>query len=249
MSTTVTATTTTPTSTSTTVTQSWLRTHERLLALALVLLVGYFGLNHILDSRATAAEARASVAEQTLITQKAQDAQLATTVAQVTQQYQQLIVNLGVQNSALATSLAARQRAQATQIATDAHLPLNALATRLQSLGQAPLESVTVSQDKIELAQAGAVAVTQTLELLPVAQADLKDTQATLGATQGALTQANVVIADQVKQITGLNTALVLADNKDKADVAALKAEGRKNSAKWFFRGTVIGFIAGLLAH
>ena|ERR1019366_7275011 len=228
--------------------QSWLQKHERIVIVALVLAAGSWGLQHYLNNVAAKAETRATVAEQALVLQKATDTQLAATVAQVTQQYQSMVQALAAQNVALAQAVAKRQASQVVNQNHDAVLPLPDLANRLKTLGNAPDGSVLAVGDKIELTQPGAVAVTQTLETIPALQGDLKDTQAALGASQGALTQAGTVINDQGKQITGLNLAATDQDKACKAQVAAVKAEANKSKWSWFKRGVIVGFLGGLYA-
>ena len=249
MSTTTTTATTTPTATITSITQSWFKVHERLIIVAMVLLAGTLGYGKYETGNAARATTRATVAEQALVAQKTQDAQNAATTAQVLAQYQTMVQTLATQNASLATAAASRQAAVVVQQKADSTLPLTDLAKRLKTLGNAPEASISVLGDKIELTQPGAVAVTQTLETIPVLQADLKDTQTLLGATQAAKAQGDRVIDAQTTQITGLNLAAVDQDKACKAEVTAAKAVGRKNGAKWFFRGLVTGFIGGLLVH
>ena len=246
MATTTTATTTTPTSTITAVTTSWIKTHERLVALALILLVGGWGYSKYADASASKAETRAALAEQALALQKTTDTQLASTVAQVTQQYQTMVQALTAQNSALAQAVAQRQASQTANQTHDAVLPLPDLANRLKTLGNAPDGSVFASGNGVNLTQPGALSITQTLETIPALQGDLKDTQAALGASQGALTQAGTVITGQAKEIAGLNLAATDQDKACKAQVAAVKATANVEKRKWFFRGVIVGFIGGL---
>jgi hypothetical protein len=249
MATITTATTTTPTAVTQTVTTSWLKHHERIVIVALVLLAGCWGYGRYAGIAASRAETRATVAEQALSAQQSQNSQNAAQIATLTQQYQQLTQALTVQNASLAASLAARQKAQAAAVATDATLAPADLATRLETLGQAPVGSVTVSGNEIAMTQLGAVAITQTLEAIAPLQANLRDTTATLQTAEATQAKADALIADQTKQIAGLNLAAVDADKVCKAQVAEVKATSRKNSLKWFVRGTVIGFIGGLLVH
>jgi hypothetical protein len=249
MATTTTATTTTPTGTVTAVTQSWIKAHEKIVALALVLLVGGWGYGKYADASASKAEARASVAEATLAAQKTQDTQLAATVTQLTQQYQQLTSTLAAQNTTFALALAQRQAAVVQNQSNDATLGLPALANRLQTLGNAPTGSVTTQGDSVNLTHPGALAITDTLETIPALNADLTDTKAVLGATQAAKAAGDKVIDAQIAEIAGLNLAATDADKACKAQVATVKAEGRRNSLKWFLRGAIVGYIGGLLSH
>ncbi len=227
---------------------SWLQRHERLIIVALVLLAGAWAYGKYADASVSKAETRAAVAEANLAAQKAQDTQNAAQILQLTQQYQQLTQVLASQNASLATSLAARQTAQAARVATDAQLAPADLATRLESLGNTPLGSVHVSGNEIAMTQPAAVKITQYLEQVPVLQADLKDTTATLQTAEAAQTKAAALIADQDKQITNLNVTLVDTDKVCKAQIAVAKAEGRKSKIRWFKIGYVSGFLSGLWA-
>jgi len=227
---------------------SWLQRHERLIIVALVLLAGGWGYSRYADSSAAKAEARATVAEQTLAAQKAQDAQNQAQIVQLTQQYQQLTQVLATQNASLAASIASRRQAQAVQVTRDAHLAPSALATRLESMGNAPVGSVTVTPTGLALTEQAAVTVTETLEAVPVLQADLKDTQAVLQTSEATVAKANDLIAEQAKQITGLNLAAKDADAVCKAQIAAVKAEARKGKIKAFKWGVLVGFVGGLFA-
>jgi hypothetical protein len=225
--------------------EHWYKKYERTIVIALVLLAGAWGYGKYTDVLASRAETRATVSEQALASQKDTDAQFALQTAQVLAQYQIMCQSLVAQNNALQASVAQRQAILVKQVTQDSTLSLPDLAKRLKTLGNAPETSVSLLGDHIDLTQAGAVAITQTLEALPVIQEDLKDTQATLGATQGALTQANVVLVDQNKQITGLNLAAVDQDRACKAQVAALKADARKSKLRWFKLGFLLGFGSG----
>jgi hypothetical protein len=226
--------------------QSWLQRHERIVIVFLALLVTSWGLGKALDARAALTAARATSAEQALVAQKTLDTQNASQILQLSQQYQQLTQTLASQNIQLNASLAQRQASQAAQVAVDTHLSPTDLATRLQTLGNALPEDVSVvSGGRIDLTQAGAVKITQSLEVIAPLQADLKDTTATLQTAQGALVKANEVITGQTKQITGLGLAAVDQDKVCKTQIAAVKAEGRKSKFKLFKLGFILGFGTG----
>jgi hypothetical protein len=228
------------------ITQSWLKRHERTVIVTLVLLAGSWGYAKYTDSAAVKAEARATVAEQTLVAQQTQNAQFAAQTAQVEQQYQGMLTALAAQNASLAQAVASRQASQKAQQAVDVTLPLPDLANRLKTLGNAPDGSVTTSGVQILLTQSGAVAVTQTLETIPALNADLKDTTALEQAEANAKAQGDLLIAEQGKQIIGLNLASVDASKVCTTQIAAVKAEANKAKRKWFIRGVIVGFIGGL---
>ncbi len=228
------------------ISQSWLMRHERLLIVAMVLLAGSWGFSRYTDARATSAEAKASAAEQALVLQKATDAKNEATLAQVLSQYQAISQADHALISSLAATVAQRQAGVAQNQTTDATLALPLLGNRLSELGNVPNGQVSVDSSHVILTQTGAVAVTQTLETIPALKADLKDTQTALSTSEGAKAKADQVIASQTDVITGLKTVAVDQDKACKAEVTAAQAEGKKNSVKWFKRGFIVGFLAGL---
>lgn len=241
-----TTTTTTPTVTS--VTTSWLKLHEKLLIVVLCLGFGVFGLSKVYNVESARADEKYTAAQTALADAKANSAALATQSAVQAQQYQALVTALAAQNASLASAIASRQTALPVQQATDARLPLTDLATRLATLGQAPVGSVSVVGDKIDLTQLGAVAVTQTLEQVPVLQGNLADEIQIAQNKQQELEKSDLLADGLNAQIVGLNVQLTDQTKACTAQVAAVKAEGKKNSIKWFKRGFIVGFVSGLWA-
>lgn len=228
---------------------SWLKAHERIVCLFLCLVVaGWIG-NKYLDNAAARSETRATVAEQALASQKAQDAANASTVAQVTQQYAAIVQTLQAQNASLASSLAQRQASLVVAQKTDTTLALPDLANRLKTIGNAPDGSVSASGGQILLTQPGAVAVVQTLEEVPVLTSNLADQTTISSNFQAELVKANEVILDQTKQISGLNLTLTGETDTCKAQVAALTAKARRAKLRYFWVGVVAGFIGRSVIH
>lgn len=241
-----TTTTTTPTVTS--VTTSWLKLHERLIITLMILLALGWGFSRYADLAAARTEARATAAEQALAAAKITDAQNASTTAQVLAQYQAMISAQSAQIASLAAAAAQRQVVLKQNQVTDQTLALPELGNRLETLGNVPDGQVSTEGDSVKITHPGTVALVQTLETIPVLQADLKDETALAGAAQAAQRQGDTVIADQAKQITGLNTTLLDASNACKAQVSEVKAQARKSKVKWFKLGFITGFVSGLWA-
>lgn len=228
--------------------QSWLQRHERIVIVALVLLAGAWGFTKYADISASKAEARATVAEQALQSQKETDAKNDATTASVLAQYQSMVTALSAQNASLAAAAAQRQATVVKNQATDATLALPVLANRLVTLGNVPDGQVSSDPSHVILTQSGAVAVTQTLETIPALQGDLRDTQAHVVAANAALDKANEVMADQSTQIAGLKLTITDEEKACTAQVASVKAEARKSKIKWFKIGFLTGFVSGLYA-
>lgn len=228
--------------------ESWLKHHERLIIVLMVLLAGTWGFSRYADLRVVQTEARAITAEQALKSQKETNAQNAATTASVLAQYQAMVTTLSAQNASLAAAAAQRQVVLKQNQATDSTLALPALAKRLETLGNVPDGQVSTAGDSVKITQSGTVAVVQMLETIPVLQADLKDQTALAVAAQAAQRQGDTVIADQAKQITGLNLTIKDEETQRKAQVAEVKAQARKGKIKFFKLGFVTGFISGLCA-
>ena len=238
-------TTTTPTVTS--VTTSWLKQHERLVCLALILAFGCFGVNKYFDHESTVKQAQATAAAQVSAADHANSLALASQSAQIAAQYASLVQTLSAENASLNASMAQRQASQKTQVNVDTNLPMVGVSARWSVL----LPTVTPSAPLT-----GGISLTETqahdtlayMEQVPVLQADLQDETKVAANYLQEVQKSDLLNADLNSQILGLkkeNTDLVA---KDVADVKAAKAEGKKNSVKWFKRGFGIGFLAGLFA-
>jgi hypothetical protein len=235
-------------------THTWFQKHERLLIVFMALVLGGFclqsGMTKYFDSRAEKAEARAVLAEQAKTQADANAAASLAQTAQVAAQYQAMAQADKALIASLAQAVAQRQAVVVAQQGKDATLPLTELATRLQALGNAPPGSVTIPAtpaNSVNLTQPAAVAVTQTLELVPVLQADLKDETTIASTTQGELNKANELIASQGITITDLGVKIVKDDAACTADKNVLKADAKKNNIKWFKRGLYVGFAGGFI--
>jgi hypothetical protein len=228
--------------------QTWLQKHERIIIVLIVCALGAWGIQRYYDGAALAAATKATVAEAHATTADATAAKDAATQAQVNQQYQVMVQTLTEQNKQLATALATRQAQVVVQQKTDTTLAPSALADRIATLSSAPPAEVTLDGANIALGRNAAVAVAQTLELVPVLQDNLKD-ETTLADNRQKMIDADT--AEQIafgKEITDLNAARTADAAACKAEVSAAKAQGRKSGVKWFKRGFIAGFLSGLWA-
>jgi hypothetical protein len=230
-------------------TQSWLSVHaariERVVIVSLVLLVTTYGLGRYFDARVAATEARATQAEQTLAAEKATDAENAIRASTALSQYEAELAADHTLIASLAATAAARQAQVTQQIKADSTLKLPDLANRLKTLGNAPEGSVTTTGTSVDFTPSGALAVTQTLEQIPALQDDLKDTQAALTSSQGALAQAGQAIDAQTTQIAGLKLTIAGEEAQCKAQVAVVKAQLKSSRWRYFKFGFITGFLTG----
>jgi len=225
---------------------TWFKAHERLLLVALVLLVGHYGVKHYLDNAASADKTKVDVAVAALASQKAVDVQLAAQTAQATAQYQTIVQALSVQNVALAKAVTERSAGLQQQRQIDSQLPVSGLAERIQALALMPPGSISITPTSVVLTQPGALSVASALESIPVLTQDVKDETQIADNRQLEVEKANSVVSSLTAQVSGLTLAGVDADKACKAEVASVKADARKSKLSWFKRGLVVGFIGGL---
>ena len=227
---------------------SWGQKHEKIIIVFLVLFFGSLGLHHYLFNASAKAEARATLAENTLAAQKTLDTQQAQQTAQVTQQYQAMLALLTQQNQTLSQAIASRSAALPAQRQADSQLPLSDLTVKLQTLGNTPTGSVTNTATAVTLTQPATLAVVEQLETIPVLQGNFNDESKIADNEKVELATANTVIYTQSNQINGLQVTLKEADVACKAEVTAAKKRGRLQSFKWFIKGFFVGAVSGLYA-
>lgn len=237
-------------STAVTTSESWLKQHERLIIVALVLLVGgWFG-QHWLNNTAAKNAAAATLATQQLAAQKAKDDQFAAQLQQQGEQYQELVVTLAQQNKQLSTQIISRTTVLKTQQATDQALPVPALASRWEQLAALKNTDVVSNADgSITVTENGARDTVIALEQVPELTANLVDTQSELRNDQTELDKANTLIGGLNTQVVNLSTQLVDQKKADDATLASVKANANKSKLKWFGAGFVVGFISRSALH
>jgi len=221
----------------------WLKAHERLIMLALVLAVGTFGLGKFYDVEAARKDAKYAAAEQIAVNDQKNNAALALQTAQVTQQYQALVQVLAAQNASLNASIAQRTASGTAQRATDANLPTVGVAVRWNEVAGT---LVSASGDIIVVSNTDAHKTLDMIEQVPVLVQNLADETKIAGNYLAEVQKSDLLTTDLNSQITGLNTQLTDQNRACTAQVAAVKAEGHRNSVKWFERGFGLGFLAGI---
>lgn len=238
----------TPTTTVTTVAEAtgwaWLKAHERVVMLAMVLALSAFGISKYYDVSAARADAKNVAAQQLLSQAQQNSAAQAAVTAQVQAQYSALIQSLSAENAALNASMAQRTASQKTQTVIDANLPMTGLAARWNVL--LPTVQPTVLANGLSIDAQGAHDTVAALESIPVLTANLKDETALAANFQSQAVKCDSLVTDQKNQITGLTTQITDQKKADATELAAAKADGRKNSIKWFKRGFIVGFITGI---
>lgn len=229
---------------------TWIQKHERILIVLLVLLAGAWGYNRYVNYAAGKDHTTASVAAQQLQDQKDFNKQNNTNSQQAATVYQQTITALTQQNAQLAAAISARNKTLTDQQGKNNTAPLQDVAKRWSMLTGIADTDITASASGVTVTDAGARVTVNTLENVPVLQANLKDTQTSCRNTQTELDKANNVIGTLNTQVTGLNTQILEQDNTCKKQLAQAASDARKGKLKWFKAGVVTGFLGGLfLGH
>jgi len=236
--------TTTTAGTVSTVTTSWIKQHERIVCLTMILLFGGWGLSKYFDVDSARKDAKNVAAQQQLADAKANSVAQAQETAQMQSQYTALVTALAAQNASLAASIAQRTASQKTQVVADAALPPSGLAARWAVL--IPTVEPIVTPTGLSVTTQEAHDTVAALESVPVLTQNLKDETTLAGNYQQEWQKALGLSADQTTQIAGLNTQLTTQANACKVEVAAIKADARKSKIKWFKIGFVSGFLGGL---
>ena len=151
--------------------------------------------------------------------------------------------------SQLAQTISVRNTQVAQQVKNDATLDAQAAAVRLDSQTQAAPGEIVAANDSVTLDLPVTRRVVASLDLLPVAQADLADTEKQLAAQQGLTSDALADDDAQKKLVSAQAQMLVDSSKACDATVKAVKASARKGKLKWFGIGFVAGFVSGVTAH
>lgn len=226
---------------------SWLKQHETILIVFLVLLVGTFVVYKYFDLAATI-ETHKAQQEQAVeaIQQQKNDADLAQ-AKQSLAAYQALITQSLAANTTLSSAIANRDKTVVIQQATDAKMPPSQLATRWQGL--IADSGVQPSTTGYVLTDSAGLATVEKLEQLPVLQQDIKDEQTKETNLQNDVNKANDLIDKGKTVVVGLQSQITDQSKADAATLAATKAAANRGKIKSFFIGFGIGFIAGATVH
>ena len=226
---------------------SWFVSH--LVALILVgglICAGIYGVENLIAKHdaATLAKDNAALAtvvaqNQTLISEaQTKDALLA-----------QAIASLSAANAQLSAQQNARNVQLATQVKTDATLSAQQAADRLTQQTNAASGEITASGNNVTVDLPMSRQLVTNLDMLPVVEANLADTQKQLANETQIATTAEADVAAQKAEIVGLNKQLADSAVACTAAVNVEKAKARKGKLKFFGIGFIVGFASGATAH
>jgi hypothetical protein len=217
--------------------QTWFQAHERLVIVALVLLVGCWLGNKYLDNAALDAKTRNGVAQQ--------EASAAKNAADIAgQQYAATIAALTQQNLALSATINQRQVYTQQKVA-DVTAPTKTATDAISDIGTAYDRKIDVSIEPTGRLSFPVPEVQQFTATKIERDAD----EATIADQVVVIKNQQVELDKGATLVSSLKAAQVTSDTACKTEVAQVKANANKSKRTWF----IIGFAAGLgtriLAH
>jgi hypothetical protein len=221
---------------------TYLKAHEHLLIVLVLVVLSWFALGKVQSVLAAHDNANLAQAKVTAAVQQEKNDALAKQIAQQAAEYKALADKVNAQNAALEQANVNLANALIKQQRTDASLPPSELANRWTVL--VPQAKPVVTPTGIAVDTPSAVATVQALEETPALRAQLSNER-----TQ--LENAQKLIVDEGTQIATLNTLVtgkdaLLADDAKvcAARVAVVKADARKSKLRWFYAGVAVGWLA-----
>ncbi len=234
---------TTPETVTTTIVKdfNWIKGHVILLLVVAALI--FFGVYEIENLIANHDKQKDAQWQQVLAAQTQQTQLLAGKLAQdenawsaQNAQNQQLILTL-------AQTISKRDAAVQKQQQIDTTLSAKDAAERLAQQTKAGAGEVVAQGDSVTVDLPVTRQVVQLLDRLPVAEADLADTQKQLGAETVVATNLQANVNEQKSLVESLKTQNTDQIKACQAQVKDLKAQARKSKLKYFGAGVVVGFL------
>jgi len=145
----------------------------------------------------------------------------------------------------LAQSIATRNTQVQQQVKNDATLSTQEAAVRLATQTGAKAGEVTATATGVDIDLPVTRGIVTSLDLLPVAQADLADTQKQLVAQKALTVDAQNDATGQKNLANMYQGQLTIQTEACNATIKSLKAKRRKSILKAFGIGFVSGYIAG----
>jgi hypothetical protein len=226
---------------------TWLQKHERMIIVFMVLLVGCFLGNKWINYDAAKKEAAYTALEQKLQEREKQDDINAKQTALVVSQYQEMVNSQERQIATLTGAIASRDAALKKKQEQVASMTLPQVAQEWETVLNVPHGTLSVSGVSVSVPEPQARQTVTQLERVGVLEQDLIDQTAITVGKQAELTSCTAAVSAQTAEIKGLKDTNVLQDQTCKAEVAKVKADGRKSKRNWFIAGFVAGIATRIL--
>jgi hypothetical protein len=224
---------------------SWLQRHERIVIVALVLLVGGFLGNKALNYDSAMKDAKVVALTQVVAQDKQNVSNLALQASQAQAVYQTTLDATTKLNAQLSASNAQLSVAMRKNQTVDATLALPALGQRLEVLVPSAQGGVTSATSGISLNDTASRGVVSALEQVPVLTAQLANETQVAQNNDQLVTQAQALNGKLYNEIDGLNKSVVDITAQGNAEVAAEKLNTKKAFRKGLKVGIGIGVVIG----
>jgi hypothetical protein len=225
--------------------ESWLKQHERLLIVAILVVASYFAINKGLGIVASYEGHRAQEAAAVTAAQAAKNAESLTQAQQMLQAYQQQLAATVAANQKLTTAIVARDAQLSIQQKTDTTLAPSDLASRWATLVND--KGIGPASGGYAVTESAAVATVIQLESVPVLTQDLNDEKIKESNLQADVTKANGLIDQGKTVVSGLQLQLTDQSKECTLSLNAEKAKGRVGKLKAFGYGYVTGLVSGFV--
>lgn len=229
------------------VAQSWLKQHETLLIVFIIVLASTFLLDKGEGIVGQWEQHKASIAAQQVANDKAKNDNDLTQAKQTLEDYKTILAKTESENAKLVVQQSERNQSLAAQQKTDATLPPSELANRWSNLADFGDNQIQDTSTGYLVSSEAALYTVQVLEKVPVLQKNLKDEQTKSANLQNDVNKANTLIDQGKVVVNGLQTQLQDQQKACNAQISAEKAKARKGHIKAFFIGFVTGFVSGKL--
>ena len=229
---------------------AFVKAHERLLIVLLVLAFGGHAYSAFLNWDAARKDAQVAALTQTVAQDKATEANLAITASQAASDAKVALDASRAANVSLTQALQQIKGNLAHQQTVDDQSNLPTLAGRMVDLvPNSHISDVTVGNTGLTLDTVISHLTVSQLELVPALQGELKDETQIAAVDQMALTTATAATTACQADSSALKTTVADQDKKFSAEVADAKVREKKAFRKGFKWGAVAGFIGGLFVH
>lgn len=227
--------------------ESWLKQHERIVLVAMLLIFSFFVLDKGLGIVSRYEVHKAQEATAVLAAQKAKnDLDLAQAKSMLAD-YQSALIASTHEIAALTASQARRNQQVTQQQQDDAHMQPSKLAERWQGLvNDTGIQATSLG---FSLTNSAALATIEKVEQIAPLQQDLADEQAKTKSLQETVDKGNDLIAKGKVVVNGLQLQLTDKDKECTASLNAEKSKARVGKLKAFGIGYVSGILTGIVLH
>ena len=224
--------------------RTFLKDHEVLIIIVLLVVLGWFGIGKIQDIEAKHDDATLQAVTVKSVNDLAAASAAAADATQKEADFKALAEKMQAQDAIYQQQLLTLTAKLASQQKVDATLTPPALVARFNTL--VPEARASVTSTGVALPESGAVATVQQLESVPVLESQLLITNGQLADSNKLLVSEGASIAPLHTEIDRLNVIVNVDDPKKcAAEIKVEKDKAAKSKRHWF----IIGYVAGFLSR